>query len=61
MGCNVLAVSPRQAIMVEGNPVTQKRLEEKGVTVYTYDGSEVSIKGAGGPTCLTRPFSRTTE
>ena len=61
MGCNVLAVSPRQAIMIEGNPVTQKRLEEKGVTVYTYDGSEVSIKGAGGPTCLTRPFSRTTE
>ena len=61
MACNVLAVAPRKVIMLEGNPVTQNRLEEKGVAVHTYDGSEISIKGAGGPTCLTRPFLRTTE
>jgi N-dimethylarginine dimethylaminohydrolase len=58
MGCNVLAISPRKVIMVSNNPITQKRLEDEGVEVYMYDGSEISIKGAGGPTCLTRPFMR---
>ena len=27
MGCNVLAVAPRKVIMIEGKPITQKRLE----------------------------------
>ena len=58
MGCNVLAVSPRKVIMISGNSITKQLLEKKGVEVYTYDGSEISIKGAGGPTCLTRPFLR---
>lgn len=58
MACNVLAVSPRKVIMLEGNPNTQKLLEDRGVEVNTYDGNEISIKGAGGPTCLTRPFLR---
>ncbi len=58
MGCNVLAISPRKVIMISNNPVTQKRLEEEGVEIHIYDGSEISIKGAGGPTCLTRPFMR---
>ena len=44
--------------MIEGNPITQNRLENEGVEVHTYNGSEISLKGAGGPTCLTRPFSR---
>ena len=60
MGCNVLAVSQRKVIMISGNPRTKQLLENKGVEVYTYDGSEISIKGAGGPTCLTRPFLRST-
>jgi len=60
MGCNVLAVSQRKVIMISGNPTTKQLLENKGVEVYTYDGSEISIKGAGGPTCLTRPFLRST-
>jgi N-dimethylarginine dimethylaminohydrolase len=59
MGCNVLAVSPRQCIMVEGNPVTKKRLEDAGCDVKTYKGNEISVKGGGGPTCLTRPLIRT--
>jgi N-dimethylarginine dimethylaminohydrolase len=58
MGCNVLAVAPRQCIMIAGNPVTQARLEAAGARVWTYEGSDISIKGAGGPTCLTRPFWR---
>ena len=58
MGCNVLAVAPRKVIMINGNPITKLRLEKEGVEVHTYDGSEISIKGAGGPTCLTRPYLR---
>ena len=58
MGCNVLAMGKGKVIMLEGNPITQKRLEAEGVKVKTYNGSEISIKGAGGPTCLTRPFLR---
>ncbi|MDP6339023.1 MAG: arginine deiminase family protein [Candidatus Marinimicrobia bacterium] len=61
MACNVLAVAPRKCIMLEGNPITKKRLEAEGVEVHTYDGSEISLKGAGGPTCLTRPFLRSAE
>jgi arginine deiminase len=26
--------------------------------VIEYDGSEISVKGTGGPTCLTRPLWR---
>lgn len=58
MGCNVLALAPRQCVMVSGNPITQKRLENAGCNVKTYDGFEISVKGGGGPTCLTRPIMR---
>jgi len=59
MGCNVLAISPRQCIMVKGNPITKKRLEDAGCNVKTYKGKEISVKGGGGPTSLTRPLIRT--
>ena len=58
MGCNVLAIAPRQCIMVAGNPITKSRLEAKNCTVKTYKGEEISIRGGGGPTCLTRPLLR---
>ena len=58
LGCNVLAVAPRQVVMVSGNPITRKRLESAGCTVSEFDGSEICIPGAGGPTCLTRPLLR---
>ena len=58
MGCNVLAIEPRKVIMLDGNPMTKKRLENHNVEVHCYDGSEISLKGSGGPTCLTRPFYR---
>ncbi|MBC6439831.1 MAG: hypothetical protein GDA49_05355 [Rhodospirillales bacterium] len=58
MGCNVLATAPRRCVMVEGNPETRRRLETAGCEVVTYDGSEISRKGEGGPTCLTRPLER---
>ena len=61
MGCNVLAMAKRKVVMLKGNPITQEKLESEGVEVYTYNGSEISIKGAGGPTCLTRPFLRSSQ
>jgi N-dimethylarginine dimethylaminohydrolase len=56
MGCNVLAVAPRTCVMLSGNPETRARLERAGATVHEFDGREISAKGAGGPTCLTRPL-----
>ena len=58
MGCNVLAVGPRRCVALEGNPITRRRLEEAGAEVHTYRGREISMKGGGGPTCLTRPLVR---
>lgn len=58
MACNVLAVAPRQCIMLSGNPVTQQRLEAAGATVLTFEGNDLCLKGGGGPTCLTRPILR---
>ncbi|MBI4259588.1 MAG: hypothetical protein HY658_03385 [Actinobacteria bacterium] len=58
MGPNVLALGPQVALALEGNPETRRRMEEAGVDVRTYRGDEISRKGDGGPTCLTRPLSR---
>lgn len=58
MGCNVLAIAPRECIMVKGNRITKARLQAAGCTVSEYVGEEISVKGGGGPTCLTRPIER---
>lgn len=58
MGCNVLALAPRVCLMVKGNPITKSRLEKAGCKVIEYQGAEISVKGGGGPTCLTRPVMR---
>jgi len=55
---NVLALSPRRCLMLEGNPITRARLEAAGCEVLTYRGQEISLKAEGGPTCLTRPLWR---
>jgi N-dimethylarginine dimethylaminohydrolase len=58
MGCNVLAIAPREVVMVKGNPITKQRLIDAGCIVHEYEGQEISVKGGGGPTCLTRPLER---
>ena len=58
MGCNVLALAPRMCLMTEGNPKTKTALEDAGCTVIEYKGNEISVKGGGGPICLTRPIYR---
>lgn len=58
MGANVLALAPRRCVMIAGNSTTRARIEAAGGTVSEYEGSEISLKGGGGPTCLTRPLQR---
>jgi N-dimethylarginine dimethylaminohydrolase len=58
MGANVLALAPRRCVMVAGNPRTRAQLEQAGAEVFEYEGREISVKGGGGPTCLTRPIDR---
>jgi dimethylargininase len=58
MGPNVLALGPRIALALDGNPGTRRRLEAAGVGVRTYRGEQISRNGDGGPTCLTRPLER---
>jgi N-dimethylarginine dimethylaminohydrolase len=55
MATNVLALAPGRCLTLAGNPRTAGVLEKAGVEVVTYEGTEISVKGAGGPTCLTRP------
>jgi dimethylargininase len=58
MGANVLALAPRVALALDGNLETRRRMESAGVDVRVYRGDEISRKGDGGPTCLTRPLLR---
>jgi N-dimethylarginine dimethylaminohydrolase len=58
MGANVLALAPGRCLALAGNPETRRRLEAAGAEVLIYDGREISVKGGGGPTCLTRPIVR---
>ena len=58
MGPNVLALAPGVCLMLEGNPITQRRLTQAGCEVQTYQGHEISLKAEGGATCLTRPIWR---
>jgi N-dimethylarginine dimethylaminohydrolase len=58
MGANVLALEPRLALALAGNPETRRRMESAGVEVRTFEGGEISGKGDGGPTCLTKPLER---
>jgi arginine deiminase len=46
------------ALALEGNDETRRRMEGAGVDVRVYRGDDLSRKGDGGPTCLTRPILR---
>ena len=55
---NVLALAPGKCLMLENNPVTQKRLEAAGCEVLTFKGEEICLNTEGGPTCLVNPILR---
>ena len=57
-GPNVLALGPRECVALEDNTETNARLRAAGCKVHTYKGAEISHKGEGGATCLTRPILR---
>ncbi len=56
--CNVLALGEKKLLAIAENERTNARLESEGFEVSTYPGSEISLNGSGGPTCLTRPLLR---
>ncbi|MGH9793564.1 MAG: dimethylarginine dimethylaminohydrolase family protein [Candidatus Acidiferrales bacterium] len=58
LACNVLALGNRRLLALEENRRTNQRLRDAGFDVRTFPGSEISINGGGGPTCLTRPLLR---
>jgi N-dimethylarginine dimethylaminohydrolase len=55
---NALALGPRDIVMLAGNPRTAEKLRAAGCRVQEIEGSDVAIKGSGGPTCLTLPLQR---
>jgi dimethylargininase len=57
-GSNVLAVGPRQCVLLRENVVTAERLRLAGCEVTLLAGDEISHNRTGGPTCLTRPLLR---
>ena len=58
LACNVLALGENRLLAIAENKNTNARLRQAGFDVRTYPGSELSINGGGGPTCLTRPLLR---
>lgn len=59
-GPNVLALAPRQCVLLEDNVRTAAALRAAGCEVLGYRGREISHKCEGGATCLTRPVWRAT-
>ena len=58
LSLNVLAVSERNVIAIEGFDKTKELMEGAGCSVSTFAGDELCIPCEGGPTCLTRPVLR---
>ncbi len=58
LGTNVLALAPRLCLYAAGNPATLGKMTRAGAQVFTYPAEEISLKGTGGPTCLTCPVLR---
>jgi arginine deiminase len=58
LACNVLALGRKRLIALEENSKTNQRMRDAGFDVRTFPGSEISVNGGGGPTCLTRPLLR---
>ena len=56
-GSNTLAIAPGEVVVYERNYVTNRILEEHGITVHTVPCSELS-RGRGGPRCMSMPFVR---
>lgn len=58
LSLNVLALAPRDLVMVDGFPKTRALMEAAGCRVQVFAGDALCIACEGGPTCLTRPVLR---
>ena len=58
LAVNVLALSPRNLVTIEGYLETLDLLSKAECKLNLFSGSELCIKAEGGPTCLTRPIWR---
>jgi N-dimethylarginine dimethylaminohydrolase len=58
LAVNVLTLSPRNIIMINGYSKTFDLLSKAGCKINLFSGDELCIKAEGGPTCLTRPILR---
>lgn len=56
-GANTLCIAPGTVVVYDRNYVTNRLLEDSGVTVLKFNGSELS-RGRGGPRCMSMPFQR---
>ena len=58
LAVNILAISPRNLIAMEGYPKTIDLLFKYDCKINLFSGKELCIKAEGGATCLTRPIWR---
>ncbi len=58
LNLNVLPLTPRNVVMVDGFPKTRALMETAGCTVQTFAADALCLPCEGGPTCLTRPVLR---
>ncbi len=56
-GSNTLCVSPGEVIVYSRNYVTNRVLEDNGITVHEIPSCELS-RGRGGPRCMSMPLVR---
>lgn len=56
-GSNTLCIRPGEVIVYSRNHVTNRLLEENGITVHEIPSSELS-RGRGGPRCMSMPLVR---
>ena len=56
-GANTLCIAPGKVVVYDRNYVTNQLLEDAGVQVLHFSGSELS-RGRGGPRCMSMPLER---
>ena len=58
LAVNILALSPRNLVLINGYPKTCSILIKENCNLNLFSGKELCIMAEGGPTCLTRPLWR---
>ena len=58
LGVNILALSPRNLVAMQGCSKTLDLLSNAGCTLSLFQGKDLCLRAEGGPTCLTRAIWR---